>query len=138
MMGENVYQRNTLTVNHGTYYMDTTVSLATQQTPVPNTTTPSNFSVFSGGETYYLFFLFAKYDTVQTYQIYVGPGFYIGTDLSLVRADISSAPIQFTPKAWPQSEGKDLWVRDYDPATGILTVTVDMNSFKADFNARER
>ena len=105
MAGQSLYQRSTLTVNHGRYLMDTTVSSKTQipwlmggqgttgcingeNDRLPNdkdhTRGPCTFeNVFQGGSTYYLFFLYAhpkpaKGDvpyTKQVYSLYVGPGF---------------------------------------------------------------
>jgi hypothetical protein len=128
---QNIYQRNNLTVNNGAYYIDKAAQAASGTSSQPI----SNYSVFTGGQTYHVFFLFAKPDTVQTYQIYVGPGFEPAADLSLDRVGINTAPLKFTPGPWPQSDRKDLWGRDYDPNTGILTVTVNMSSFQHDFDA---
>ena len=75
MGGQSTYQRSTLTANHGTYYLDTSVSLNTQNTENFTTETPISVNVFKGGQTYYMFFLYTKPETQQTYQIYVGPGF---------------------------------------------------------------
>ena len=93
MGGQSTYQRSTLTANHGTYFLDTNVSFDTQWQNKENGTkehftdtipcddakvTPSapchqrSVNVFKGGQTYYMFFLFAKPETKQTYQIYVG------------------------------------------------------------------
>ena len=77
MAGQNMYQRHTLTLNGGTYYLDTSVPLDTQQTE-PFTKKPGaarDVNVFEGGQTYYVFFLYTKPSTNQTYQIYVGDGF---------------------------------------------------------------
>jgi cell migration-inducing and hyaluronan-binding protein len=98
MAGENFYQRNTLTVNHGTYFIDTSVPREvqfgdpTKKTPGEqfNNITPCDVAdqdrckprsvnVFKADETYYVFFLYAKQSTEQTYQIYVGNGFDTGT-----------------------------------------------------------
>ena len=50
--------------------MDTTVSPTKQKTP------PTiSVNEFRAGRTYYLFLLYAKPDTTQTYQIYVGDNF---------------------------------------------------------------
>ena len=91
MGGQSTYQRSTLTANHGTYFLDTSVSYKTQWTGEAFTTTrpcddpnvkpsddcfPRSVNVFVKGQcTYDMFFLFAKPVTKQTYQIYVGPGF---------------------------------------------------------------
>jgi hypothetical protein len=117
MAGQATAQRSSLTVNNGRYYVDTTVSAAQQQPA-------GQHSVFQGGQTYYTMILFAKPSTHQTYQLYVGPGFDLATGVFMARADTSSAPTQFTsggawPSSWPQPQ--------YDPTSGLLTVTVDMS-----------
>jgi len=129
MMGAAIYQRSNLTVNNGTYYIDTTVGAAAQRA-FNSPETISSLSVFGAGQTYYVFNLYAKPSTAQTYQIYVGSGFDPATDLSLVRADIATAPLSFAPGPWPQA-----WRQSYDRATGILTVTLNLASFQAQFDA---
>lgn len=118
MAGQATAQRSSLTVNHGFYYVDTTQS-PEQQTQIG----AGNHSTFQAGATYYTMLLFAKPTTTQTYQYYVGPGFNSATDVFAARADTSSAPVRFTPgdswpATWPQPQ--------YDPKTGLLTVTIDM------------
>ena len=70
MAGQSTYQRSTMAPNNGKYYIDTTVSLTKQKTP-PTV----SVNEFREGQNYYLFLLYAKPDTTQTYQIYVGDGF---------------------------------------------------------------
>lgn len=139
LMGEAMWQRNSLTPNHGTYYIDTTVSAKRQKDGTQNGAQP-NYTVFQAGQTYYTFLLFAKATTRQTYQLYVGANadFVPTRDLSIVRANIASSPLVLTPDlpdgTWPAS-----WpAPQYDAKTGILTVTLDMAAFAADFDgARE-
>ena len=118
MSGQATAQRSSLTVNNGRYYIDTTQSSAQQSQQGAG-----QHSTFQAGETYYTMLLFAKSTTHQTYQFYVGPGFDVSTDVFMARANTSSAPVQFThdtswPSTWPQPQ--------YDAASGLLTVTVDM------------
>ena len=97
MAGQNMYQRHTLTLNGGTYYLDTSVPLNTQQTE-PFTKKPGaarDVNVFEGGQTYYVFFLYTKPSTNQTYQIYVGDGFQRST-VKPVRGNLKIAPIKFS------------------------------------------
>ena len=62
MMGQSTGQRSTLTINHGSYYIDTTV-------PLP----PQNSSnLFLPGQPYYVYLLYATPATHQTYSIYIG------------------------------------------------------------------
>lgn len=133
MMGQDKSQRSALTVNHGVYYLDTTVGEATQRA-----SGAGNLNVFRAGQTYQVFLVFAKPTTRQTYQLYVGPGFDLDHGVWPTRADIGGFPIDFSAPgttAWPPG-----WSRAYDAATGVLTVTMDMGfpEFAADYEvARE-
>ena len=129
MAGQAIAQRSTLTVNHGIYYMDTTVSEG-QQRILPD----DLISLFKGGRTYYTFLLFAKPGrenpseppaTKQTYQMYVGTkDFSVDNNVFEVRANITNAPLTFQKlSTWD-------WEKPtYNSQTGMLTVNVDM-SFK--------
>ena len=83
---------------------------------------------FRGGQEYYVFFLYAKPDTRQIYQVYVGdalglPDFNPERDVKMVRADIGGTnQLTFKSEGFPEG-----WRREYDPESGILTVTVDMS-----------
>lgn len=125
MAGQSTAQRSTLTVNHGRYYLDTTVSAAEQSSVA------GNLNVFDPGQTYYTFLLYAKPGTEQTYDLYVGPGFNLSTDVFAARAGISGSPTQFTPDQWPAA-----WSKQYDPNSGVLTVNMNMDfdEFKVDYN----
>jgi hypothetical protein len=146
MSGQATYQRSSMTANHGTYYLDTSVTLATQQAEPyiklkdcsDPTVTAAEFcdarsvNVFEGGKTYYLFLLFAKPETKQTYQIYVGPGFDIDS-VKAIRPQLTTTPFETLNKA-PDSWQKAL-TKNYNDKTacagfkdencGILQVTVD-------------
>jgi len=87
-----------------------------------------DLNVFRKGQTYYIFFLYAKPTTSQTYQIYVGPGFNLKNDVTMVHADIfHTKQLSFNSEAFPDG----IWERSYN--SGILTVTVDMNHFGNEF-----
>jgi hypothetical protein len=127
MSGENLSQRETLTINNGVYYVDTTVSQATQE--AENYT---NFAkgagrfrnVFKEGQTYYMFFAYAKTSTIQTYQIYVGKGFDVKTQFKPGRIDIDSFEFIDKPTdSWATAApvGED----------GILTVNIDFSGWTA-------
>ena len=94
MMGQETGQRSTLTVNHGTYYLDTSVGKA-RQLECP--TGPCVINEFKKNEIYYLFVIFAKENTEQRYQIYVGhdPAFD-PSKIHMVQADIGPNPVVFT------------------------------------------
>ncbi len=137
MMGQDQAQRSSLTVNNATYYIDTTVAPADQVTPPRSVTS----NVFRKNHTYYVYFLFAKPNTKQTYQLFVGkdPNWKPVQNVKMVRVGLPSFPYQFKQGNWPTQ-----WKRDtdsdgngYDPGTGIETLTVDMNGydiFSTDFN----
>lgn len=122
MAGVAIAQRETLTINNGVYYLDTTVTEADQKKE-----NFSNLSVFKKDEQYTLFFVYAKSSTVQTYQIYVGPGFKKdGVDFKTGRVKIDDAALPFTPdaanKGWADADYKD----------GLLTVTVRFGGLQAE------
>lgn len=113
---------------------------------IPNTENQKacdcNLNVFRGGQTYYVFFLYAKPSTKQTYQIFVGEGldsdaFNVKRDVNLVRADIfKSKELGFDEEDWHEGPAVlNPWKRDYDSSTGILTVTVDLADFEKEFEA---
>ena len=141
MAGENFYQRNTLTVNHGTYFIDTGVPREVQYGDVTKKPTvpgepfnditpcdiddkdrckPRSVNVFKAGETYYVFFLYAKQSTEQTYQIYVGKGFDTGTVMG-VQVNLNVVPVSLA-KTFPTRPG---WLKAVDVKADILTVNVD-------------
>jgi len=143
MGGHSIAQRSTLTVNHGTYYMDTTVSEKTQRAFVAaQLSGPAYVNVFIGGHTYYTFLMFAKPKsdessgppaTRQTYQMYVGTkDFNLDTDVVATRVNTENAPLTFgNPIAWPAT-----WSKSYLATTGVVTVTMDMgfDEFKTDYD----
>ncbi len=135
MMGQNNFQRSGLTVNHGIYYMDTTVSPAITYTDRDgNKFTFASKSVFTGGNVYDLFFLYTKADTEQTYQLYVGKGQnadFGSTNVKFGYED-RTLPFTFTPGnggAMPQG-----WKSEYDPDSGILTLQTNMSGISADYS----
>jgi hypothetical protein len=123
LMGQSKFQRSALTTNNNRYYVDTTPSKTAQsQAGI------AHFNVFQKGQTYYVFLLFAKNTTKQTYDIYVGPNFNKdSTDsLWLTRVKLPGAyefdNIGAIPNA-AQNVG-------YNSTTGVLTVTLDMSAIK--------
>lgn len=175
MAGMNFYQRSNLTVNHGLYYIDTSVSAIDQAKGVtclqnPHITvhidlTPQNLgklvrdfpnnsvdpkdgflndrafsctqNVFRAGHTYNVFFLYAKPQTRQTYQIYVGPGLDVKNDVKMVRADIfGTNQLKIPSHDFPDTAGQaHPWSRSYDSNSGILTVSVDLTDFEGEFTS---
>ena len=98
---------------------------------------PGRSNISQANHTYYTYLLFAKPDTRQTYQIYVGkdPHWKPTEKVQMVRASFPDFPYIFNQGTWPAQ-----WKRDvsdgggngYDPSTGIETLTLDMNGY-ADF-----
>jgi cell migration-inducing and hyaluronan-binding protein len=128
MAGMALRQRSVLTVNNGRYYIDTTQSDAFQRnTPDLEPKRTRFVNVFEGGKSYYVFFVFAKGTTHQTYQIYVGPGFK-PADIKGVRVDITSLnPGSFKPWAgYP-------WTAKMNEANpNVVDVDVDFAKVKQD------
>jgi hypothetical protein len=124
-MGQATFQRSSLTVNNGRYYVDTSPSLAAQKAVNPPLNNIKLFNVFRKGGRYYVFLLFAKATTKQTYDIYVGTGFKKSdiNELWLTRVHLPSSYEFQTPEPFPQD------LATYDSTTGILTVTMDMSRF---------
>src|SRR5262249_55137892 len=139
MGGQSTYQRSTLTINHGKYFLDTTVSAEKQgrkeplgedftsvnpcvDVAVPNPSRQPSVNVFEAGKTYYMFFPFAKKETKQIYQIYVGDGFNPETDLKAHRPWLELFPIRSMrgESNWPKG-----WLKKYTPGSPILEVTID-------------
>jgi hypothetical protein len=128
MGGEASDQRSTLTANNGAYFLDTSVG-AQQQTTEPFTSpmpaTPSN--LFQANQTYYVYFLYAKPDTTQTIQVYVGPNFNLSTGLQGIRIN---------PQQWPLNTSNVTLMGNLPPSWGwgssydgnILTVTTNFTA----------
>ncbi len=158
MMGADLFQRSSLIVNNGAYYLDTTVSGDTQRTEtqaIAGGSQPANVTVFEEGKRYSVFLLYAKPATRVTFQLYVGKGrdkAATEADTGLVRVGLNrtiegegigqnpepradNAAVIIKPiniaaqKNWPAS-----WTRSYDAGSGILTVTMDMGEFQKAFD----
>jgi hypothetical protein len=128
MAGMNICQRETMSVNHGHYYVDLTASKATQEKPLGDLSPKKN--IFVGGKKYDFFLVYAKKNTEQTYQMYVGPEFDLKTGVKLIRAHIENAPFVISPVG-----GDDKTLKtSYSPA-GILTVTLNLSAFANDFTS---
>lgn len=155
MMGQSTSQRSTLSLNHGAYYIDTTQTCDSQgKCPVctsnpqgtdckyckPGTSdcwdNPGNVdplpwhpTKFLADHIYYVYFVYAKPSTIQTYDIYVGSPNY---DIQPVRADLSSQAYKFNA---PLTGGD--WLKpppEYNSATKTVRVTVDFSGHQSDFD----
>jgi len=139
MAGMNICQRETMSVNHGHYYVDLTASATTQAKPISNLQPPKK-NIFVGGKKYDFFLVYAKKNTEHTYQMYVGPNFDPTTGVKLIRADTVNAPFVICPNA-DQPKCKDVVIggdsttlkTSYDSPTKILTVTLNLSAFANDF-----
>ncbi|MBY0274123.1 hypothetical protein K2Z84_02185 [Candidatus Binatia bacterium] len=139
MMGQNTFQRSALTANRGVYYIDTTVSAAKQMEQGAK-----SINVFTSGQKYDLFFLYAKKTTQQTYEMYVGTGKspdYGATAVKFGYMNIDTAKYRFgaatPPGGKTAGELPKGWESLYDPASGYLTLTIDMASLADDFDLKK-
>ena len=124
MAGMNLFQRSVLTVNNGRYYVDTTRSEEYQRkSPDLSPTGPRFVNVFGQGKTYYMFFLFAKTQTKQTYQIYGGPDF-TASNVTGIKVDASVLPL---PPGAVTPWTKAPWTVTNDARKGVVNVEVDFN-----------
>ena len=123
LMGQSKYQRSALTTNNNRYYVDTTPSKTAQ-----SQLNIVHFNIFQKNQTYYVFLLFAKNTTKQTYDIYVGPNFDENStdNLWLTRVKLPGA-YEFD-KAGPIPDAAQNVKYNHD--TGVLTVTLDMSQIK--------
>jgi hypothetical protein len=147
MMGQSTGQRSTLSLNYGAYYLDTTQNCEAQngcpackqknddgkscKTWGPVTSAPS---VFVGGETYYVYLLYATDTTKQKYDIYVSPDATQGTlNVQPVYVDVNN---QY--KTFPPTDGSYV-LPDYSKLSqGILTVTMDLTKQGTIFTATKK
>ncbi len=134
MMGQQTSQRSNLTVNHGRYYIDTTVSLERQKMWSPFRGT--NINVFQANHAYNVFVLFGKPSTSQIYDLFVGKSFDPATMLKKIRVDQEPNPPHFTD-ADPSDtfDCSDMSKEcHFDSNTGYLSVTLDLAPSKDDYD----
>ena len=125
----NICQRQTMTVNHGLYYVDLTASAKTQSAWPGVAPDASRKNIFVGGKKYDFFLVYAKKDTEQTYKMYVGPGLNPATDVELIRAGVAYAPFKISSGAGNSTALKT----EYDGT--ILKVTLNLSAFAGDFDS---
>jgi hypothetical protein len=92
-------------------------------------------NTFTAGETYYIFLVYAKPGTRQTYQLYVGANNDANFGENNVRAvgvGLATTSLQFQAMDRP-----DGWGRSYDPTSGIPSVTMDPQAFQDGFEAAQ-
>jgi hypothetical protein len=124
MMGQATGQRSTMTVNHGNYYIDTTLSASDQAVEDKN--------VFLAGQPYYIYLLYATEKTKQTYSMYIGNVSTADAEAAVVpgKVNVETAKYSFIP----DSSGN--WIqKSYNPANGVLTVVIDLSGQAGVFTA---
>jgi hypothetical protein len=130
MAGMNICQRETMSVNHGHYYVDLTASPSTQNSWPPDPATGNPYrNIFTAGKTYDFFLIYATPETEQTYQMFVGTGLdpaAVVKGVKLIRVSIANAPLTIMPGVAPFGTLTPV----YDPKLGILTVTLNLSAFK--------
>jgi len=132
MMGQSLGQRSSLTMNHGNYYIDTTVSAAAQAASPGSGTVPvNNLNVFAAGQPYYFYVLYSKPTLHQTYSLYIGTNLASSDALAAVVTGIvtpwNGGSITFTPGTYRGMSPDWITSKTYDPGTGVLTLTLDLS-----------
>jgi hypothetical protein len=90
---------------------------------------------FVAGQTYYVYFVYAKGTTKQVYQIYVGDGFDPATAVEAIRIGIAVPPFQRIGGIdWGATGWKRELVAGFDGKKDVLQVTVDMANFAAELD----
>jgi hypothetical protein len=130
MAGQGTGQRSTLTVNHGKYYIDTQVSAAAQALRA------TSLNVFEANQTYYVWFIYAKPSTQQTYTIFVGENLS-PTDQTTLLASIKGYRVNIDSGAYgfTAATGANFVTPVYDPGSGIVTITVDLSAYASEFSS---
>jgi hypothetical protein len=121
MMGGNLWQRQSMTANNGTFYIDTAAGQTTQQGATYK-------NIFDENKTYYVLFVYAKPTTHQVYKFWIGvDGFDKDKSVFMTRVIPNGTHFTFLDSLDGMGKPKPLpagWSTDY--TNGILTVTIDM------------
>lgn len=165
MAGMDLFQRSIMTMNGGKYYLDTTISKNRQiNSPVSGLFTDVEavymdceadkrkagtggkgncqqlaINEFKGNSRYYVFFVYARASTRQTYQIYVGSDFNPSQHLKVVRVPLNIVP--FKPAAAGLTLAQAGWTANMITGPGgtkpdVLELTVDFKNFASELNPR--
>jgi cell migration-inducing and hyaluronan-binding protein len=123
MMGQGTGQRSNLTMNHGSYYLDTTVSAKVQ-----GATGATNLNVFLKDQSYYVYLLYAKASTHQQYSLYIGKNYSEADALAKVTTGLVNPFKGTKPVFIPGTGSTPEWItsKTYDPKTGFITVAIDL------------
>jgi hypothetical protein len=115
-----------LTVNHGRYYLDTTPDCKAQGNCVPTRTLPSHsVSIFQANQTYFVFFIYGRDTTKQTYDIYLGKNASSNGNVTALRAVLNDNNFKFNPVT-----GSAPWLQpdiSLLASQGIVRVTIDLS-----------
>ncbi len=138
MMGQDTGQRSTLSLNKSDYYIDTTQNCTSQGgCPKCAEIDPNNNrnclryesdwrpSIFLGGQTYYVYFVYATPTTQQKYDIYAPGATEQQLNVKAVYLDPNGNVIK------PVTDGSFITSTYKDP---ILTVNVDLTGQEAIFD----
>ncbi len=122
MMGQVSAQRSVLTLNHGNYYIDTSVPLSVQN--------PNNggrqVNVFLANQKYDFFFLFAGNSAKQTYSMYIGKGLTQAEAQGVIQT--GRMPIPDNSFIFDTSQtGSWATFGGYNETTGVLTINIDLS-----------
>ncbi|MCK9634937.1 MAG: hypothetical protein M0R41_01485 [Methylobacter tundripaludum] len=124
-MGAGIGAAPGLTMNQGTYYIDTNAVALNGSVPAPFVN-----ANFTAGASYLIHHLYAAGNSKTTYQVYVGPNYVPGSG-QWVRIDphVQNNGLQVTPAPVSSSYGSS----SYDGTSGILTVTLDNGTVASDY-----
>ncbi len=131
MSGFGICQRQSMTVNNGRYFIDLTADFTTQAawpTPVGEKRLKT---VFQGGKTYDIFDIYAKANTSQTFEMYIGTA--LPPTVKSARVNLSSVPLKITADTKNLCSPTGAACKSvYDAGTGILSVTLNMRAYVTD------
>lgn len=149
MAGAKGFQRSVMTVNNGTYYVDTTISQKTQAASqfaglannpddqyvdcsikaAGQPCNPLSVNAFQANQKYHMFFLFARKTTKQVYQFYVGDTAAVPANIvAAQRVNIDGFPVKPTAAAWPSAWQRQM-IAGPDGKMNILQVSIDFSGF---------
>jgi hypothetical protein len=144
MAGSAIYQRETMTVNHGRYYVDVTASDKIQTSapvispPCP-TCQPSlpwlHKNVFVKNETYDFFLVFGKTSSEQTYQMFVATNRTLADVQNSVKQIRVTVSAPFIVRNTDASEPNAITVMDYNSTSGVVTVNINLKNYTKEFAA---
>lgn len=158
LAGISMWQRSALTAYDGKYYLDTTLSQEAQRKTEdlgrPGIAQevyveceyqkekktkqnedlqcqPRSVNVFEGGKSYNLFLVFAKQNTSQTYQIYVGDGFDMQNGVKGIRVPLESQHLKPIETDFPKEALNWQLIEGPDGKKDVLEVKMDFAKLPA-------